>query len=325
MRSETKQTITELAALLQKHAKQDGAHPSAEIPELCLYRASRPGGATHTLYKPSLCIIAQGTKEVLVGADVFRYDAAHYLLASVELPVTGSIIEASAAAPYLSLSIDLDPADIQSLTLDTDLPVASPSGSARGVAVSRVEIDLLDAVLRLVRLQERPRDIAVLAPLILREILYRLLIGEQEVRLRRMAAANSDLQRIARAIHWLKQHFAEPIRIEDVARAAYMSPSGLYHHFKAVTAMSPLQYQKQLRLQEARRLLLSEGLDAATAGFRVGYESPSQFSREYRRLFGAPPLRDRTLALGASAASPEEEPTAIHGTLESYRTEKAGL
>ncbi|MES2463694.1 MAG: AraC family transcriptional regulator, partial [Armatimonadota bacterium] len=188
MQSETKEILAELADLLKKRAKQDGVHPSAEIPSLCLYRTSQLGEATHTLYKPSLCIIAQGTKEVLVGAETFCYDAAHYLLASVELPVAGRITEASADTPYLSLSIDLDPAEIQSLTLDTNIPAALPSGSSRGIAVSRMDTDLLDAVLRLVRLQEYPRDIPVLAPLILREILYRLLIGEQEGCLRRMAS-----------------------------------------------------------------------------------------------------------------------------------------
>lgn len=206
--------------------------------------------------------------------------------------------------PYLSLSLDLDPGDIQILALDSNLPSAMPSSSSRGIAVSRADSGLLDAVLRLVQLLEQPRDIPVLAPLITHEILYRLLIGEQEGRLRRMAAANSDMQRIAGAIQWLKQHFTEPIRIEEIAREACMSPSGLYHHFKAVTAMSPLQYQKRLRLQEARRLLRNEGLDAAAAGFRVGYESASQFSREYRRLFGAPPLRDRALALTTTTVAP---------------------
>lgn len=298
------ESMRELTILLEGLTKEDGIHQSEAIASLCLYRASRPGGAVPVLYRPSLCIIAQGTKEVRLGDEAFRYNPAHYLLTSVDLPVVGQILEATQKAPYLSLSLNLEPADIQGLTLDRDLPTAPLSASSRGIAVSQLDPELLDAVLRLVRLLERPRDIPILAPLIIREIQYRLLMGEQEGYLRRMMAANSEVQRIARAIHWLKLHFAEPIRIEEVAREAFMSPSGLYHHFKAVTAMSPLQYQKQLRLQEARRLLLSEGLDAATAGFRVGYESPSQFSREYRRQFGAPPLRDRTLALSAAASAP---------------------
>ncbi|MBC8104728.1 MAG: AraC family transcriptional regulator [Cytophagales bacterium] len=306
MEKPSREQMQGLAVLLERLTRQDGTHQSEAIASLCLYRASRPGEAMPVLYRPSLCIIAQGTKEVRLGDEAFRYDPAHYLLTSVDLPVTGQVMEATAKAPYLSLSLNLEPADIQGLTLDKDLPPAPLSSSPRGIAVSRVDTELLDAVLRLVRLLERPRDIPILAPLIIREIQYRLLMGEQEGYLRRMMAANSEVQRIARAIQWLKLHFAEPVRIEEVAREAFMSPSGLYHHFKAVTAMSPLQYQKQLRLQEARRLLLSEGLDAAAAGFRVGYESPSQFSREYRRQFGAPPLQDRTLALSAAASAPSD-------------------
>jgi AraC-like DNA-binding protein len=170
-----------------------------------------------------------------------------------------------------------------------------PGRPQRGLAVSRAELPLLDAVVRLLLLLDSPRDIGVLAPLVLREITYRLLVGEQGPRLRQIAAANSQTRRVTVATNWLKHNFARPFSIEALAREVHMSPSGLQHQFKAVTAMSPLQYQKRLRLQEARRLMLCEGLDAASAGFRVGYESPSQFSREYRRLFGKPPQRDMTL------------------------------
>lgn len=229
----------------------------------------------------------------MLAEDSYVYAPAQYLLASVDLHIVGQVIEASPQAPYLSLKLDLDPAEISALVMESSMSATSPSTpTARGISVNQIDPGLLDAVIRLLRLLETPRDIPVLKPLLMREILYRLLMGEQSTHLRRIASANSETQRVAQAIQWLKQHYTTPIRIEDVARVACMSPSGLFHHFKAVTAMSPLQYQKQLRLQEARRLMLGEALDATTASYRVGYESPSQFSREYTRLFGTPPRRD---------------------------------
>jgi AraC-like DNA-binding protein len=247
-----------------------------------------------TVYEPAVAIVAQGCKRVMLADEIYHYDPAHFLLVSVGLPVAGQVINASPESPYLSLRIDLDPGQLSELILAAGPPEAH-GRPQRGLAVSQAEPPLLDAVVRLLHLLDSPRDIGVLAPLVLREISYRLLVGEQGPRLRQIAAGNGQARRVATAIRWLKDNFARPFSIEALAREVHLSPSGLHHQFKAVTAMSPLQYQKRLRLQEARRLMLSEALDAASAGFRVGYESPSQFSREYRRLFGQPPQRDLAL------------------------------
>jgi AraC-like DNA-binding protein len=224
---------------------------------------------------------------------VYRYDSTQFLLVSVDLPVAGQVIEASSKSPYLALRVGLASSVVGELVADGVPSDSRGDSPARGLVVSAVEPPLLDAAVRLLGLLDPPRDIVALAPLVLREITYRVLTGEQGPRLRQIAAAGGPAQRIAQAIRWLKEHFAGgSLRIEALAQEVRMSPSALHHHFKSVTAMSPLQYQKRLRLQEARRLMLGEGLDAAEAGFQVGYESPSQFSREYRRLFGAPPRRD---------------------------------
>jgi AraC-like DNA-binding protein len=285
--------LAELATAIERFAPRDGVHPTA-IERMSLIRASRPGHErVHTVHQPAVCIIAQGSKQVMLGEEVYLYDASRHLVASVDLPVTARVVQATPQAPYLCFRLDLDPGEIASMLLQAGLPAASQRSTSRGLYLGETCPLLLDAVLRLVRLLETPEDIPALAPLAMREILYRLLKGEHGWRLNQIVTANSQAQRIARVISWLKAHFAEPLRIEDIAREVHMSTSSLHHHFKAVTAMSPLQYQKQLRLQEARRLMLSEDVDAATAGFRVGYESPSQFSREYSRLFGAPPARDQ--------------------------------
>lgn len=282
--------IGRLATCIERQAACDGIHTTA-VPELTLFRSSGPSLPTAVLYEPSLCLIAQGSKEVRLGDEVYRYDPAHFLLVSVDLPVCGCVTTATAGTPYLGLRISLDPAGIAELLADG---VDRPSAPARGLAVSETDPPLLDAVLRLVELADVPNDVPVLAPLVLREIIYRLLVGEQGGRLRQIAAAGAPAQRMARAIRWLRDHFSEPLSVTELARQVRMSPSAFHQHFKTVTALSPLQYQKRLRLQEARRLLLGEGLGAAEAAFRVGYESPSQFSREYRRLFGSPPKADAT-------------------------------
>ncbi|MFE8604476.1 AraC family transcriptional regulator [Archangium violaceum] len=284
--------MAELAEAIERFAPRDGVHPTA-IERMGFIRASRPGEPVHVLHQPALCIIAQGSKQVMVGEDVYLYDASRHLVVSVDLPITGQVLQATPQVPYLCFRLDLDPGELADMLLQARLPAQAQRTSARGMYLGDTCPLLLDAVLRLVRLLETPEDIPALAPLAMREILYRLLKGEHGWRLNQIVTANSQAQRIARVIGWLKEHFAEPLRIEDIAREVHMSTSSLHHHFKAVTAMSPLQYQKQLRLQEARRLMLSEDVDAATAGFRVGYESPSQFSREYSRLFGAPPARDQ--------------------------------
>jgi transcriptional regulator GlxA family with amidase domain len=212
------------------------------------------------------------------------------------------IVEASPEKPYLGLMLKLDQREISQLMADSNLPPPRTQESSRGMATGEVTLPLVTAFQRLIDLLAEPQDIPILAPIIQREIIYRLLVGDQGARLRQIAAAGSQTQQIARAIDWLKGNFTQPLRIDDLAARASMSSSTFHHHFRSITALSPLQYQKQLRLQEARRLMLAEHLDAATAAFEVGYESPSQFSREYNRLFGAPPLRDvtnlRQLAVG---------------------------
>ncbi|PTL76984.1 AraC family transcriptional regulator [Vitiosangium sp. GDMCC 1.1324] len=283
--------MAELAAVIERFAPRDGVHPTA-VERMSLIRASHPNEPLHAVHQPALCIIAQGSKRVMLGEEVYRYDASRYLVVSVDLPVTAQVVQATPRAPYLCFRLDIDPGEIAEVSLQAGLPAPAQRTPSRGLFLDQACPRMLDAVLRLVRLLDTPEDIPALAPLAVREILYRLLKSEHGWQLNQIATAGSQAQRIARAIGWLKEHFAEPLRIEDIARKVHMSTSSLHHHFKAVTAMSPLQYQKQLRLQEARRLLLSEDVDAATAGFRVGYESPSQFSREYSRLFGAPPARD---------------------------------
>lgn len=282
----------ELAALIQRHAPDDGRH-ATPIPRLRLIRASQAPDPMQTVYEPALCLLAQGRKRVLLGDDVTLYDDAHHLVVSQEVPVTGQVVGATPQAPYLCVYLTLEPREIAALMLDIGRP-PMPAGtpSARGLYTAETGSTLLDAALRLVRLLDTPQDIAALAPLVQREILYRLLSAPEGWRLAQIATPDSHGQRISRAIAWLRDRYREPLKIDDMARAVHMSSSSLHHHFKAVTAMSPLQYQKQLRLQEARRLLLAEAMDAATAGHHVGYESASQFSREYARFFGAPPARD---------------------------------
>jgi AraC-like DNA-binding protein len=281
--------LAKLAATIERHTFADGSHDTA-VPELRLSRLSAPSDCVALVYEPSLCIIAQGSKVVVLGDETYRYDPAHSLLVSVDLPVTARVIEASPECPYLGLRIALDPAVVGELLADGMANPQSPP--ARGLSVSPVEAPLLDAVARLVALLDSPPDVAALAPLALREITYRVLTGPQGLRLRQIASAGAPAQRIAKAIRWLKDHFARPLRVEALAKHVGMSPSAFHLHFKGITALSPLQYQKRLRLQEARRLMLGEKLDAAETAFRVGYESPSQFGREYRRMFGAPPRQD---------------------------------
>jgi AraC-like DNA-binding protein len=282
--------LAKLASAVERRAAVDGGYDTA-VPALRLSRFSAPSELVALVYEPSLCVVAQGAKEVLLADETYRLDPAQSLLVSVDLPVAARVVEGSPGRPYLAVRIALDPAVVGELLADgTAAPPLGPP--ARAIAVTAVGPPLLDAVTRLVTLLGSPRDIVPLAPLVLREITYRVLAGPQGSRLRQIASAGAPAQRIARAIRWLKDHFAGPLRVESLARRVGMSPSAFHLHFKDVTALSPLQYQKRLRLQEARRLMLGEGLDAAQAAFRVGYESPSQFSREYRRTFGAPPRRD---------------------------------
>lgn len=292
--------VDELAALIERFAPTDGAH-ATPVPRLKLVRLSQPSEPVHGLHEPALCVIARGAKQVILGERIYRYDAARCLVVSLDLPVIGQVVEATPDEPYLCAKFELDPAAIGALMLEAAPLAERAVASASGMALSPMTPALLDAVVRLIGLLASPADIPVLAPLVEREILYRLLTGEQAARLRQIAVAESKLQQVNRAIGWIKRNYRRPFSIDIVAAEARMSPSALHQHFKAVTAMSPLQYQKQLRLQEARRLILSAAHDAASAGFEVGYESPSQFSREYSRLFGAPPVRDIARLRGVQA------------------------
>jgi AraC-like DNA-binding protein len=280
----------ELTFRIVQAIRTDGA--SEPMKGLHFYRTSSPSECIHSVSIPAFCAIAQGSKEVLLGSDRYQYDPMHYLLGTIELPIASRIFEATQEKPYLGLRLDLDPTLVGSVMVEAGYPSAQRGASVKAIDVSELDADLLDAVVRLVRLIDSPAQAHVLAPLIKREIIYRLLTGEQGARLRQIAVLGGYTHHIAKAVDRLRKDFNQPLRIENIAREFGMSVSGFHHHFKSVTAMSPLQFQKQLRLQEARRLMLGEDLDAASAGYRVGYEDASHFNREYKRLFGVPPMRD---------------------------------
>lgn len=266
---------------------------------LVLRRASAPIDLGHGVSFPALCVIAQGSKETSLGANHYRYDVSHYLITTTELPITSRITEASEGRPYLGVILRLDPALVSSVMVEAGHPASHDRAGVSSFNVSPLDSELLDAVVRLVRLLDTPDEARFLAPLIKREIVYRLLMGEQGGRLRHVAVLGGTSHRIVEAIEHIRTNFDQPMRVDDLARRFGMSVSGFHHHFKAVTAMTPLQFQKQLRLQEARRLMLGEGHDATTAGFHVGYDDASHFNREYKRLFGEPPMRDVTRMRGA--------------------------
>lgn len=265
---------------------------SSAIPGLSLFRRDQPTEPTSGMYEPGVCLVAQGSKRVLLGDDIYVYDAKHYLITSVHLPTIVQVTEASPEKPYLGLMLKFDLREVSQLMLDSNLPQPRPQQSSRGMATGETTAQLLDAFVRLIDLLKDEKDIPILAPVIQREIVYRLLVGDQGERLRQIATAGSQSQQISKAIGWLKHNYSQAVSMDELAMEANMSTSTFHHHFKALTALSPLQYQKQLRLQEARRLMLADRMDAANAAFQVGYESPSQFNREYSRMFGAPPLRD---------------------------------
>jgi AraC-like DNA-binding protein len=262
------------------------------FPGLFLARSSQPTEMMHSVFKPAFCVIAQGSKQVLLGEEVFRYDPGHYLISTVDLPIVSQVVEAATEQPYLSFRLNLDASLVASVMMESGIELKKSDASVKAMDVSSIDANLLDAVVRLARLLDTPGEMQILAPLIIREIVYRLLRGEQGARLSHLLASGGDTRRISRAVEQLRENFDQPLKIETIARELGMSVSGFHHHFKSVTAMSPLQFQKQIRLQEARRLMLGEDLDAASAGFRVGYEDPSYFSRDYKKLFGSPPQRD---------------------------------
>jgi AraC-like DNA-binding protein len=281
----------ELAQLLDRRTRTDGGHPTA-LPELTLWRFSNPTEPVQLIQQPAVYVVVQGRKQVTVGGETYVYDPTQYLAVSLELPSVSNVVEATPDAPYLCLTLRVDARELAALIVESGRPAPRDDHDGRAIFVSALEAPLLDGLLRLVKLLDTPQDIPVLAPLIRRELHYRLLQGEQQGRLAEMALGDGRLRRVAGAITWIREHYAESLSVEAVARLANMSPSALHAHFKAVAGVSPVQYQKHLRLQEARRRLLSEATSAEAIAYEVGYASPSQFSREYARLFGEPPRRD---------------------------------
>lgn len=286
MQSNKEELVERIAGALSEDGSLD------VFPGLRLARSSKPTEPIHAVYQPAFCFVAQGSKQAMLGEEVFRYDPGHYLIYTVDLPLTFRVEEASKERPYLGFRLDLDPSLVASVMMESGIEPKKGDASLKAMNVSTMKASLLDAAVRLVRLLDAPGECKVLAPLIAREIIFRLLVGGQGARLSHLLVTAGDTRRISKAIGFLRENFDQPLRMDDLAHNVGMSVSGFHHHFKSVTAMSPLQFQKQIRLQEARRLMLGEDLDAASAGFRVGYEDPAYFSREYKKLFGAPPQRD---------------------------------
>ena len=283
--------LEQLKTQLSSHMPADGVKECI-IPELYLYRTEVTTDVTPVVYDPSLCIMLQGEKEVYLNNDKLVYDPLSYLLVPVTVPVSGKVTKASVNKPYLALKMTIDLKKLADLVIDLGGRVERSKDQVKAMSVGRVDEALLSAVSRMVQLLDKPSDIPVLYPLLKREILYRLLLGDLGSQLRDFMLLDSQGHRISKVIEILRKKFNEPLRIKDLADEVHLSESALFQAFKAVTAMSPLQYQKKLRLNEARRIMLQEGIEAATASYKVGYESPSQFSREYSRLFGAPPKAD---------------------------------
>ncbi|GAJ74443.1 transcriptional regulator, AraC family [Vibrio sp. JCM 18905] len=293
--SNTSSTLASAIEKLAKHIEKwaNGANQyDTEIPGLRFSRWATPTPPTSYTHNPSICLIAQGRKRVLLGEDSFVYDANHFLISSVDLPIIANIIEASEDKPYLGVIMELDLTEISQLIVDSELTFNQSKEAQKGIAVGELSEPLLDAFLRLIEVLDEGQSIKILAPIIKREIFYRLLITEQGARLNQIVTAGSHSHQIAKAIDWLKNNFVKPLSVNELAAYSGMSKSAFYTHFRSMTSMTPLQFQKKLRLSEARRLMLTENLDAMATTFKVGYESPSQFSREYSRLFGAPPSKD---------------------------------
>lgn len=280
-----------MASIIIAHTKRDGVFETA-VPNLYLYRHSTPAVSIQGVLTPTLGIVAQGTKQLMLRGEAYTYNAETYVVIALDLPVTGNVTMATRSRPYLGIRYDLDVSQVASLAMEGKVPEVSRRASQRGIFVSKMTDDLEDAVLRMMSLLDRKEDIDVMSPLLQREILYRLLRGEQGWILRRIVQEESQTQRIMSAIGWLKRNFDQPFSLRILAHEAGMSSSGLLEHFRRLTNMSPLQYQKQLRLQEARRLLFAKSMDATTVAFQVGYRSTSQFTREYAREFGRPPMKD---------------------------------
>lgn len=302
---ESQLLIEELRGLIRAHALT----AQTPIDGLRLASADAPTAPASYIARPILALVVQGSKRLVFADRVYDYGAGDYLVVTADLPVTGQFVEASTERPFLGIGLDLRPEMIAPLLLDESAKwhrsSEQSSVTMSPLAVSAAPPNLLDAFVRLLRLLDHPRDLPVLAPLIEREIVWRLLTGSQGAVVRQIGLADSSFSSVGRAIRWIREHPAESFRVEDLAERARMSASTFHRHFRAITTMSPVQYQKKVRLQQARLLLLGEGVDVAGAGFAVGYDSPSQFSREYRREFGTPPGQDamRLRAQGTSASA----------------------
>ncbi len=269
---------------------------ATEIPGVTLHRRTAPTSPCSATYEPGVTVIAQGRKRVDLGRTTFIYGESRYLLTSVDLPIVSQIVEASEEAPCLAMSLKLEMPVVRELLSREEIQVAEAPSESPAMATGEITLEFLGACCRLIDLLNTPQDIPFLSGLIQREIIYRMLRGPEGARLRAIATLGDQSNRTAKAIGWLRANYAKTLRVEDLAQIAGMGVSTLHHHFRTLTAMSPVQYQKQLRLQAARGRMLIDGLDAASAAFEVGYESASQFNREYSRLFGQPPMRDiRTL------------------------------
>lgn len=294
-------SLKEISSLVDKYSEGEGIHASPVKGMNCL-KMFGGASALPAVYTPCVCVITQGEKQVTLGERVVTYAPGEYLAVTVDLPVSGHVTVASQAKPYLCLQIEVDALLLGDVILQCENPPVAESDTASGLFVGKMDEALMDCVLRYARLMDAPHEQAVLLPLLQRELYYRLLHSPYGGAIVQLAKDDSHMRRIAKIVRHMKDNLAEPIRIDDLAAYVNMSPSSFHHHFKKVTAMSPLQYQKNLRLTEARRLMLTESIDAARAAYTVGYESPSQFSREYARLFGAPPMRDVGLIRSAISA-----------------------
>jgi AraC-like DNA-binding protein len=281
-----------LAAWQLRDIPDGDADLATALPWLWLIRRARPTATGRGILMPSVCLLVQGEKEMLVGQQVLRYSPGSYVQAGVAMPVSGRVIVADADMPYLGIRIDIDPKEVAAFVLEMQPSLPALSFDAPAVTVERAGAAMLESFVRLLRLLEQPRDVAVLGRLLKQELIYHLVMAPGGATLTRGVAGGQRERAVGEAINWIRAHYKQPLRIDALARSVHLSPSVLHRRFKAATVMSPLQYQKQVRLLEARKLLMSGDVEAASVAYEVGYESPSQFSREYRRLFGASPLRD---------------------------------
>jgi AraC-like DNA-binding protein len=293
---------TELVRNISAHIRLDGKEATC-VPGLSLYRRSIPTECVSAAYEPTLIVFVQGEKHINMGGTTLVCDGSTFLLTSVDLPVISQVTKASRKEPILALILKLEMPTVREILSQEEFHALETASVTRGMAVGKSSVELLDACSRLLNLLDEPQDSPFLSNLIQREVIYRLLRGPQGMHLRAIATLGEQSNRTAKAVAWLRENYSKPLRVEELASVAQMGVSTLHHHFRSLTAMSPLQYQKQLRLHTARVRMLMDGLDAASAAFEVGYESPSQFSREYSRFFGQPPMRDIKVRRGASAAT----------------------